>query len=258
MYPFLSLFGLSIPMYGLCMFFAILIAIIYSSLKARKKGICFEDVLIVAAFALGSAILCGNLLYIAVTFSFSQIISFIKSGDFSFITSGGIVFYGGLIGGIGGAFIGAKVAGTKLAEFDDIVVPCLPLCHAIGRVGCLLAGCCYGMEYYGPFSIYYKNSVFGLASNIGHFPVQPLEALLDIAIALFLFHYAKRKRPPFFILCKYISLYAIMRFCTEFFRGDSVRGIFGALSTSQWISIGLLATSITIRLLIKHKKRSNI
>lgn len=242
MYPYIHIFGKVIGTYGLCMMLGVLAAGVLSICLGKKRGVLMEDILIVGAIAIGFALVCGGLLYVLVTYSLSEIWAMIKAGDFKFLTSG-IVFYGGLIGGILGALLGSKLAGCKLSHLEGAVVPFIPLGHGIGRIGCIMAGCCHGMEYTGPLAIYYPNSVTGLSPEQGYFPVQGLEALLNVGVCLFLIWYERRRRRPMDLLFAYLGLYAVERFVLEYFRGDSIRGIYFGLSTSQWISVGLLAVS---------------
>lgn len=233
-------------------------AIIYTTLRSRKRAFTFDDIILIGACVIALAMICGCGLYIAVTYSPTQILGFIKNLDFSFITNGGIVFYGALIGGVIGAFIGAKIAQKDLFEIEDIIVPVLPLGHAVGRIGCLLAGCCYGMEYDGICAVHYENSITGLDPHTGYFPVQPLEALLDVFIALYLFYYAGKPRKKFHVMCNYLLLYGVMRFCTELLRGDEIRGALGALSTSQWISVFLVGASVAFLAVDKIMEKSKV
>lgn len=243
MYPYIYIFGREIGSYGLCMLLGFTLAAVLALHKGKPKGLIVEDLLVVSAFALGFALIGGSLLYVLVTYSPEEMVGFICSGDLSFLGSG-IVFYGGLIGGMAGAFWGIRVAKCDFGLIERSVVPFIPLGHAIGRVGCVLAGCCHGFRYDGPFAIYYPSSVLGLSPDQGYFPVQPLESLINIGICLFLLWYDKKAKYVTDTLYMYLGCYAISRFFLEMLRGDAVRGIWNTLSTSQIISFLLLCISI--------------
>lgn len=240
MYPYITIFGRTFGTYGLCMVLGFFLAGFLAWRKGKTLGIQIEDILLTAAFALLGALVCGGLLYIFVTYSIDQIVEFIRRGEFSFLASG-IVFYGGLIGGVLGALLGIRVAGCSYAGVERAVVPFVPLGHAVGRIGCVMAGCCHGFEYEGLFALYYPNSVSGLDPTQGYFPIQLLEALLNVVVCVVLVILSKKQRKLFSLLFSYFALYAVERFILEFFRGDSIRGIYFSLSSSQWISIALLA-----------------
>ncbi len=240
MFPYIEIFGRTIGMYGVLMALGIFLAGFLTIRYYKKLGQPSEDVFIVGAIGIGIAIICGNLLYIGVTYPFSYILSQIKAGDFSFLGSG-IVFYGGLIGGVVGAFLGFRVARCQAKLFIEAAVPYIPLGHAVGRIGCLMAGCCYGMEYDGPLAVYYTRSLLDVSPDQGYFPVQPLEGAINIVICCVLLILRKRGRGET-LLPMYLCMYSVSRFLLEFLRGDQHRGIYFGVSMSQWISLALFAT----------------
>lgn len=243
MYPFIHFFGREIGTYGLCLATGFMLAFFLALRKGKQHGLIVEDLLIVGAFALGASLVGGTLMYVFITYSLAEIISFVQCGDFTFLSSG-IVFYGGLIGGLAGAMVGVRVAGCKFDVIERAVVPFVPLGHAIGRIGCVLAGCCHGFAYDGLFALHYPNSVSGLSPEQGFFPVQPLESLINVGICLFLLWYEKRMKRKMDLLLVYLGLYAFYRFFLEMLRGDAIRGMWHILSTSQIVSILLLCISV--------------
>lgn len=253
MYPYIHVFGRVIGTYGVCMAIAVLLAGFCACRSMKKYGGHWEDILIVGGIVVGMALLCGHLLYVFVTYPIGQIIDMIRAGDFSFF-GGGIVFYGGLIGGILGALLGCRVAKCTFSSLERAVVPFIPLGHAIGRVGCFMAGCCYGAPYEGPLAVHYPHAVTGLSPEQGYFPVQLLEAALNLVIFCVLLLVRRKKRRPLRLLGAYIGMYGVVRFVLEFFRGDEIRGIAAGLSTSQWIAVGMVAASCLF-LCIKPKKK---
>lgn len=255
MYPYIHVFGRTIGTYGLMMAIAFLLVGMLSLRKAKHMQLPAEEVLIVGASAIGAGLLCGKILYIFVTYSASFLWERICAGDLSFISDGGIVFYGGLIGGVLGAIFGVRIARCQLVAIEHAVVPYIPLGHTLGRVGCFLAGCCYGRHYEGVLAVYYPNSVTGVSPEQGFFPVQLLEAAGNIVISLSLLCFERKLKRPLELLSAYLAMYAILRFVLEFFRGDEIRGIFSGLSVSQWISIALLLFS-SIRLLLCRQHRA--
>lgn len=254
MHPYISLFGRQIGTYGLCMAVAVIFAAILAAHSAKKAGICVDDVIIVGSIALGIGIFSGWLLYILVTYSWQQVVAMIRSGNLQFL-NGGIVFYGGLVGGIGGALLGTHMVHRKFSDLSIHIIPCIPLAHAIGRVGCTMAGCCHGFEYDGFLAIYYPKAVSGLSPKQGYFPIQLIEAALNMLLWLGLLRYKKKIRNNENILFAYLVGYGIIRFSTEFFRGDRARGVYYLLSTSQWISIILIGITMTYLVLKRYKNR---
>ena len=253
MHPYIYIYGRQIGTYGVCMAAAVLLVASLAIKRGKKNGVVPEDIYIVGAAAMGFALICGSLLYIFVTYPAETIWKLIAAGKIDAILGGGIVFYGGLIGGVLGAILGTKIAKCKLSDLEASVVPFIPLGHAIGRIGCLMAGCCYGMEYEGLCAVYYANSVAGLPPDQGCFPTQLLEALINCGICAYLMYFTKQKKKTYDLIFRYLGIYAVVRFLLEFTRGDSIRGIYFGLSSSQWISLGLLAV-VNIRVVWNKKK----
>lgn len=263
MFPFFEVFGRKIPTYGLSIVIAIILVCFCSYRRIRKDKSIPSDaappeyMLAVVSACMVSFLVGAKLLYIIVSYDPADIVEMIKNFDFSFLKEAGLVFYGGLIFGIIGSFAVARWLEVDLLRLERHIVPFIPMGHGIGRIGCLLGGCCYGVKYSGFGAVHYENSLVGLSPHVGYFPVQPLESILDMGIMAFLLVYTKKERRKGDVLAAYLLLYAIMRFCTEFFRGDSHRGIFSGISTSQWISIGLVAV-VAIRFVILKVKSKKI
>jgi len=250
-YPYIHFVGITIPSYGFCMAISIMLCGFLYINKSRKLGLFFDDMIIIAAVSVGVGILSGGLLYIFVTYSPEELFNYIKSGNFLFITNVGLVFYGGLIGGILGAIISSKILKVQIELVEKCTVPYIPLGHSIGRIGCLMAGCCYGFEYNGIFAV--TNSY--IFSGRTYFPIQLVEALLNLMIMLFLLLYTKRNHSKYSVLYCYLIMYTVMRFCLECFRGDEIRGGFMMLSTSQWISILIFLFCIISKYLFAIKDK---
>lgn len=243
MYPYIYIFGRQIGTYGLCMLLGFYLAAFCALKKGKPLGFKLEDLAIIGAMTFAGAIIGGGLLFVFVTYPIEVIIAFIQRGDFRFLASG-IVFYGGLIGGVLGALIAVRITKCKFSVVERAVVPFVPLGHAVGRIGCVLGGCCHGFPYDGPLALYYPNSVTGLPPDQGYFPVQPLESVINVVICLVLLLAQKKLKRVTDTLFLYLSMYAISRFFLEMLRGDAIRGVWNGLSTSQYISLGLLAVGI--------------
>ena len=157
--------------------------------------------------------------------------------------SGGMVFYGGFFGGVAAAWGAAKYLRLRLSDFFPVLVPTLPLVHAVGRVGCFCAGCCYGRAAPPPWGIAFTHAIAG-PNGVPLLPVQLWEAGAELVIFAFLLWYAGRAAGPGQMLRAYVFCYAPVRFVLEWFRGDPARGMYGPFSTSQWLSLVVLALAL--------------
>lgn len=183
-----------------------------------------------------SAWLGAKLLFLLVSAGKNQALYLSSS---SFWLGGGLVFYGGLIFGILFVWIYSSI--FKLFPKHELykLIPALPLAHAIGRIGCFLAGCCYGSQCNLPWSVF-------MHGKFRH-PTQLYESVLLAGLFLILHKLASKKSLNYLILPIYLLLYGVMRFLLEFFRGDKVRGTyFLSISTSQIIALLMICFSISL------------
>ena len=243
----ITVLGKGIPLYGIFFYLGILVAATVALFLFRKRGVGAFDLAGSAVYTMIGAFLGSKLLFIAV--SLQEIVLYEIS--FIGIIKGGFVFYGGLLGGALGLLIYTKQF-NNFFEYADVYAVVLPIGHALGRVGCFFAGCCYGMPHDGPFSYTYTSTVGTTPLGVPLLAIQLIEAtlLLLLFLVLLIFFLLRGKRLG--LCCAvYVISYAVLRFVLEFFRGDAGRGVF-ILSTSQWISLFLLA--LTLLLLLQKKK----
>ena len=147
---------------------------------------------------------------------------------------GGLVFYGGLFGAVGGFLVYARVFKVPFGTVMKIAVPVLPLAHAIMRVGCFAGGCCYGIQH--PMGVIFTRSP-AAPSGVPLLPVQLYEAAVNLIIFAALWIFTHRERGWGMTAALYGLMYGFARFWLEFLRGDAIRGFVLGLSTSQIISI---------------------
>ena len=177
-------------------------------------------------------------------FALTILPSVIKSGaqiDFNTLF-GGMVFYGGMLGSVLGGFIYTKINRLNFLEYADLFAPGMVLCHAIGRIGCYLAGCCYGFDC--------NFTLLGIKHT--HFPLSLVEAFLLFVLFAVLCKIKAKK--PGDIMRLYLVAYAVTRFVLEFFRGDEIRGRLLFFSTSQWISLAVIIWAVFYHLNSLKKK----
>lgn len=252
MHPFFHFMGRTIPSYGAMIALGLVAASALAWQRCKQRGQSPDHLLTIIACGIGLAMVCAKLLYLLTTFTPVQLLQMLQVDYLQVLADGGMVFYGGLIGGMIGAFVGARIAGTSLFPYVDILAPCIPLGHAFGRVGCFLAGCCYGVPWQGALAVCYPPSPLGITPEGPVFPIQLLEALLCLIICALLLWVDRRPHSSLFLPGLYLILYSLTRFALETLRGDCLRGFLGPLSTSQWISLGVLAAGIVCMLLGKQ------
>lgn len=167
----------------------------------------------------------------------------------NFWLGGGFVFYGGLITSLLIIFLYSRYKKVPLKSFS-IFIPSLLIGHGLGRVGCLMAGCCYGIE------LEHESFYSVLLHEAHRFPVQLLEATLLLISGILILKNFNKLKPNLIYL--YLLLYAAIRLLTEFFRADGLRGIwFQSISTSQIISF-LILIIVFISYAVGRYKKLNI
>lgn len=164
----------------------------------------------------------------------------LEFSDLSFWTGGGFVFYGGLIAGLLFILVYRKFFGLT-PQLLWPLLPALTFGHAIGRIGCFLAGCCYGKETNWFWGIY-------LHEHFRH-PTQLIEACGLFILGIYLIRSSKGK---IYLTAQYFLFYGLLRFGLEMLRGDDVRGQWLHMSPSQWISLALILLGLTLH--FKNKK----
>jgi len=234
----------------------LLVSGLLAFVRVKKAGLSTDNFLIIAACALGLGLIGAGLSYVFVSFSFAEIVALIRAGQIDALLHGGMIFYGGLIGGIFGALLGARLARTKLVDFLNPVVPALPLAHAFGRIGCFCAGCCYGVPTSSCLGVVYVHPVGGAPTGVSLLPVQLFESGLNLLIFLLLIVFTRKTKSKTLALPVYILCYGCVRFFLEYCRYDSVRGSLLGLSTSQWVSIlGVCLSALYIALYLRRQKK---
>ena len=160
----------------------------------------------------------------------------------------GFVVYGGIIGGILAGWIYCRAKKINFWAYFDLVMPSVALAQGFGRIGCLLAGCCYGKETDSILAITFRESEFA-PNNVPLIPTEIYSSLLDFVHFGVLLFIAGRKKKDGQVAACYLIFYSIGRFILEFFRGDLIRGSVGVLSTSQFISLFIGVAGILILIL---------
>lgn len=243
----LNIFGLNVYGYGTMIAIGILAAVVLLNHRAKKAGYDEDSILNMAILAVVLGVVGGKLLYILT--ELKSIIEYpAQLKDFG----SGFVVYGSILGGALGVYIYCRKKGWSILKIFDLVIPSLPLAQGFGRIGCFLAGCCYGRPTSYFIGVKFKEGSLGPVDTCVY-PTQIFSSVFDFALAMFLLWYDKKKRKDGRIFSLYLILYSIGRFIIEFIRDDP-RGNVGILSTSQFISIFIVLFGIAMFNIDKVKR----
>ena len=251
MHVYSTIFGHSIPSYGLMITIGLLLANVLACYVIKTEDLDMDDFIILECYGILGAVIGAKLLYIVVTFKY---IDWTRLSDPAFLTmlmAGGFIFYGGLIGGLLAVYGAGRLHRIAVDPIIRKTVFLIPFVHAFGRTGCFMAGCCFGIPYAGKGAVVYPEGAFAPA-GVKLFPVQIAEAVILMMIS-FTIYLLQRTVNWYYTVETYLFLYGAARFILEYFRYDAIRGSLLGLSTSQWISIGMVVSGIAM--VVSRKKR---
>ncbi len=264
MFPSFEIFGKVIGTYSLSAIVGLAICAAVATLLGKKYGFKFEDIILFLVSAGVGLIVGGHILYgIVNTPLLIKVLSILPERGFMATLSsltvvfGGSVFYGGMFGSL--IALKIHIKHSKLENkhmIMNIYAVSIPLFHIFGRIGCFLGGCCYGIESEFGFTVH-NNTYVPDINGVSRFPVALLEAALNLIVFLVILYMFKRFGEKYSLIHLYLFLYSMVRFSTEFLRGDAIRGVWGPFSTSQWISLVLFVYTVT-RFIIKKAKANKI
>ena len=253
MYPrLLELGPVSIYTYGILLAAAYLVGLWFAAVRARARGLDGNRVTDLGIYIIISALVGAKLLLIVVEFDHfrrdpAEIWTVLRSGG---------VFYGGLLLAVGVAFWHIRRHRLPVWTTCDAFAPGIALGQGVGRLGCLLAGCCYGRPTELPWGVTFTNPL--AAANVGTpldvslHPAQLYESGAALGI-LGLLLLMERRGPSFpgRTFWTYLLLYPCARFGIEYFRGDPRGMVLDVLSTSQFVSLLLVPVSIVMLLRLR-------
>ena len=240
--------------YGVLLAVAYLVALQLAVVRARRRGLDGTKVMDLGIYLIIAALVGAKLMLVVVDFDYfrsqpRELLSLVRAGG---------VFYGGLLAALGVAILLVRRYQLRIWATADLFAPGIALGHVVGRLGCLLAGCCYGTPTTMPWAITFTNPL--AASNVGTplgiplHPTQLYDAGAELLI-LFVLLVTERRGKQFegrtFWL--YMLLYGISRFIVEFYRGDD-RGMIMGVSTSQFVS--LLVVPLALFMLARLRRRA--
>lgn len=233
--------SLTVHGYGLMIAIGIITAYIVLEQRAKRRGWDPDNAFDMAVCAaLGGAVGAKLLYYIV------EIKSIIADPKLLLNIANGFVVYGGIIGGSICCIVYCRIKKLNTLQWFDLVLPEIAIAQGFGRIGCLLAGCCYGAQTTGSIHIVFRDSLFA-PNNVWLYPTQIMSSAANfLNFALLVFLIPRFFKKPGIVSSFYLIFYSIGRFVIEIFRGDAERGSVGALSTSQFISIFILAAGIAL------------
>ena len=226
-------FGRPIYWYGIFVALGFLAGITHWNLRARREGWPAET-----GSDLGFWIMIGGMLGARLAYVLAHWPDYAAAPlTILRIDQGGLIYYGGFIGGAVATLLFARRRRRPLLEVADFTIGAVPLGHFFGRIGCFINGCCYGIPTSGLIACSYP------FDGVPRHPVQLYEAIGNLCIYLLLLRAPPRRAGDRFAF--YLLLYPILRFVLEFLRGDA-RWRWRGLTMAQLISAALFLTGFAL------------
>ncbi len=242
MHPEICQIGpLTIYSYGFMLAIAFAVSAFLLIQQAKKQGIPSDAIFNLAFIVFIAGVMGARLFYVVENFP-----HYLKNPlEIIMLQYGGLAWFGGLTAGAVAGVLYIRKKKMPILAVMDLMAPFVALGQSIGRVGCLLNGCCYG-----------KAAAVGLYFPVHQFiltPVQIYSSILLLVIFVILRFLQERPHPEGQILYVYLLLYSIKRFFIEFWRADN-QVIFLRLTLFQVLSILMFAGALIQIVLIKIRK----
>jgi len=230
--------------YGVLVAIGVLLALFYARHFGRQTGIDPDRVWNLGIYMVLAALILAEVWIVVVEgdYYWQHPREIFARGT---LQSGG-TFYGGLIGAIIVLVLYRYFQRIPFLPYADAYAAGLPLGHAIGRLGCFAAGCCYGKPTWLPWGVTFTSpaaaSLVGTPLNIPLHPTQLYESFAEFVNFVILIFLARKQRFKGEIFAAFLMLYGFERGLIEFVRGDPDRSLFlrGRFSLMQVVSVGLI------------------
>ena len=232
--------------YGLMIGLGFLAAVLIGCYRAKLQGLSSDLFSSMAICVLIFGFLGGKLLFLIVEFK-----NFLAN-PLGALGSSGFVVYGGIITGLLTIYFFCKIKKISVMSYADLIAPSIAINQGFGRIGCFMAGCCYGKQTDSCIGVIFPEGCLAPA-GVKLIPTQLISAIGMLIIGIALIIIARKTKYKGVITGLYLLLYSIGRFIIEFFRND-YRGTVGFLSTSQFISLFIFVLASAILILSYRNK----
>ena len=230
---------LSIRWYGIFVALAIVVLVLWMVWQVKRGAkLTYDTVLTGALVGIPSGIIISRLLHVIDRWGYYS------QNPGQIIGASGLTIYGAILGAALGIWIYSKFSKLQFGYLADLIAPGLILAQVVGRVGCTINGCCYGIEApsWLPWSVVYTNPNSLAPLGVPLHPTQPYEIICLLIIFGIVLGLKGRLKPDGSLFLVYFGLYSAWRLGSDFLR-DSTPFLFG-LHQAQVIGIIVLAVAI--------------
>jgi phosphatidylglycerol:prolipoprotein diacylglycerol transferase len=253
--------GIELHSYGLLLAVAFLLGIQIFVARARARGIPEEPMHTLSLWLLVLAIAGGRVLFVLTHWSeyAADPLAILR------LWEGGLILYGGYLAAITGGILFLRRRGLPIWRVGDAAAPSMALGVAIGRIGCFMNGCCYGLPTHLPWGVQFPPESVASYTFPG-VALHPSQLYLSgSSFLLFVVLLALDRRPRFDgrLFWTYIALDAAMRFLIDFTRYYDATNAIGsigplAFNMNQVLSGGLIVVSIAMLAILGRRRAAPV
>ncbi|MFA4835561.1 MAG: prolipoprotein diacylglyceryl transferase [Dehalococcoidia bacterium] len=248
-----SIGSIELRWYGIMVSLAIFTGVVVPVMLAKRDGlggVTRDQILSIAIWGVIGGLIGARLIHVFDEWDY------FADHPGEIIGGAGLGIYGGILGGTLAGAIYARIKGFPVGKLCDISAFGMILAQVVGRIGCVLNGCCYGTPTGLPWGFVWTNpDSDGYAdtyrAGVKVHPTQIYELLWDLVVFALIWSLRNRIKRPGVIYLIYISAYSIGRFTISFWR-ENHQGFLG-LQQAQIVSLAVLAVALGLMVYIYRK-----
>lgn len=242
MHPDLFSIGpLTLHTYGLLIAIGFVAGLIVAVRIGKRHGIDSQHIMDLGLLLIISGVIGSRIVYVLMNASY-----YLENPlDIFKLWQGGLVFSGGLLGAVIAGFFYIRRHRLNIWLMGDVFAPAIAIAQAIGRIGCFMAGCCYGRLTYVPWGVTFTNPDSMAPLNIPLHPTQLYDSFSNFMIFVIVMILGAKKKFNGQVFIWFLILHSTARLLIERFRGDD-RGILPGTewTMTQFITILILFSAI--------------
>jgi phosphatidylglycerol:prolipoprotein diacylglycerol transferase len=253
----ISIGWFTVSTYGVLVASGLVTGLYVASRLSEREGLNKDDIYNLGVYVALAGIIGSKLALIVQEWD-TYISSPRQLFSMELLQSGG-VFYGGLVLAIAVGIWYTRRRHIPFLKTADAFAPGIAIGHALGRLGCFSAGCCWGLPTSLPWGVTftntYSNEIVGVPLNVPLHPTQLYEAAAEFVIFLLLYTQYRKKQFDGQMLGWYLILYPTARFLVEFLRSHVGEAMLfgGTVSDAQAVSLLLVGTGVWLLWLRPHR-----
>jgi phosphatidylglycerol:prolipoprotein diacylglycerol transferase len=221
---------------------AVVVLILWVVWEVRRGAkLSYDTIFTAALIGIPSGVIISKLLHVI------DLWQYYSQNPVDILSGSGLTIWGAVLGAALGIWIYSRFSNFNFGYFADLLAPGVVLAQAVGRVGCTINGCCYGIPTSLPWGIVYTDPQSYAPLGVAVHPTTIYEIIYLLIIFGVLFNLRGRLKPDGSLFLVYLSLYAVWRLGIDFIR-EGTPFLFG-LHQAQVISIIVLAVAVPILIL---------